>query len=74
MIEFVLLLAAGALVLLVVAALLARRNRFRRSSAGVRSLERDDSIGYFRDLSGRGSARGVQEEDRTGRWGAGDGR
>jgi hypothetical protein len=74
MVEFVLLLSAAALVLLVIAAVLASRNRARRPSSGVRGMERDETIGYFRDLSGRGSARGVQEEDGTGRWGAGDGR
>jgi hypothetical protein len=74
-IGFVLLVVA-VVVVAVFAVLLARRRsegRPRRGS-GVRTMERERSIGYFQDLSGRGSAPGVQEEDRTGRWGEPQGR
>ena len=43
----------------------------RHRGRGVHALERERSISYFQDLSGRGSEPGVQEEDRTGRWGSG---
>jgi hypothetical protein len=46
-----------------------RRGRGRGS--GLQPMSRDDSIGYFRDFNQRGA--GVREEDRSGRWGAGDG-
>ena len=59
--------------LAVIVGLVAWRLRPRRGAPGGRarlhSMERDDSIGYFRDF-GRGGP-GVREEDRTGRWGAG---
>jgi hypothetical protein len=33
------------------------------------ALERDDSLNYFRDLSGRAPGPGVQEEEEVRRWG-----
>jgi hypothetical protein len=44
----------------------------RAQAKRLHTMQRERSIGYFQDLSGRGAAPGVQEEDRTGRWGSGD--
>ena len=54
------------------AILLIRDRRGRRKSGAMHDMGRDDSISYFRDFSSNTSAPGVQEEDRTGRWGEQD--
>ena len=41
----------------------------RRRPRGVHTLERERSIGYFQDLSGR-SPSGVQEDDEPPKWGS----
>jgi hypothetical protein len=56
-------------VLVALATLLARRGR---PSGRGPQMGRDDTIGYFRDLSGRQPGPGVQEEDEPRRWGGDD--
>ena len=59
----------------VVGPLVIRRIRkgVRRSHYNIHGMGRDDTVSYFRDFSGNAKAPGVREEDRTARWGEGDG-
>lgn len=67
----VIVLAAGlGLGVLIANGLGAPPGTLRRRSQPT--FERDDSLSYFRDLSGRAPGHGLQEEEEPRRWGAGE--
>ena len=69
----ILFIAGLAIAALVIWSVDRRARDGKRRSGATHSMSRDDALSYFRDQSATSSGPGVQEEDRTERWGKQDG-